>query len=246
MKKIMTLAAIFAAVAMTFSACNKEQKPDNGGNNTENNGGEENQEPEYVNPIAIDGNFEDWDALTNAVSATCAADHSKPALKTLKAYADEYFLNVYVEWDEENVPTYAEDGGNPLMLCFCGNPDNGGYDAFSDLCVEYMCFTQPVDATGAFKNWTDAVYAWVGDLHAAGWAWDVALEDLQATGMGSGNKYEIAIMMDVLKSIMDLDGKILLGAMQQVAWNSQGVLPNAEVSEENPTGTAPMLEVPIN
>ena len=42
MKKIMTLAAMFAAVAMTFSACNKEQKPDNGG---ENNGGTTTETP---------------------------------------------------------------------------------------------------------------------------------------------------------------------------------------------------------
>ena len=41
MKRIMTLAAMFAAVAMTFSACQPEDKP---GNEGENNG-QENVDP---------------------------------------------------------------------------------------------------------------------------------------------------------------------------------------------------------
>lgn len=247
MKKFMTLAAMFAAVMISFSACEPTVDPAPTPTVCPDCGEDPCVcEAPYVSPITIDGNFDDWAALTNAVTATCAPDHSKPALKTLKAYADENFLHVFVEWDEENVPTYDPDGANPLMLCFCGNPENGGYNAWEDMCVEYMCYTQPLDETGAFTTWNDAVYAWTGEIHAEGWSWDTALDDLKATGMGSGNKYEIAIMMPVLNSIMELDGELRLGAMQQLSWNAMGVLPNAEVTDENPTGVAPMMVVPIN
>ena len=52
-------------------------------------------------------------------------------------------------------------------------------------------------------------------------------------------------MMDVLSSYMEFDGKVLLGAMIQQGWGKQGVLPHAEVTEENPAGTCPMMDVVI-
>ena len=255
MKKIMTLAAMFAAVAMTFSACNKEN-PDNtgnnGGNNTETPGGDENgepEEPEYVAPITVDGNFADWDALTDATVATCIPDHVQSGLNVLKAYADQYYLYVMVEFDFDIITDRAEDNGNPLMLCFSTTHEStfGGYDAWSDLSIEFMTAPHIFTGTdGVYKSYTgDALYMWTGEPNAAGWAWESVIEDHMSVGAGSDNKYEVAMMMDVLGSFMEFDGKVLLGAMIQQGWGKQGVLPHAEVTEENPAGTAPMMEVPI-
>ncbi len=254
MKKIMTLAAMFAAVMMGVSSCNPDDtkpqdKPDTeqgGENNGDENNGEEGDE--YVCPITIDGDFADWDALTNAVTATCDAENiTKAGLKSLKAYADQYFLNVYVEIDHDIISDTTPEIGNVLMLAFSSSTDKGGYNAWSDLCVEYMAYADIYTTTaGEYASWNGALYLWTGELHAEGWSWDTAVEDLMANGAGSGDKYEISIMMDVLGQVMDLDGKILLGAIMQQTWNAAGVLPNAAPTEENANGTAPMLEVPIN
>lgn len=263
MKKIMNLAAIFAAVAMTIAACSKDETPagNQGGNNTENGGGNtENTcpdcgqdpcvcEPEYEAPVTIDGNFADWDALTDATVATCIPDHVQSGLNVLKAYADEYYLYVMVEFDFDVITDRAEDNGNPLMLCFSTTHEStfGGYDAWSDCCIEYM--TAPhifTGVDGTYKPYNgDGLYMWTGEAGQPGWSWESVLENTEAEGAGSDNKYELAIMMDVLTTYMEFDGKILLGAMIQQGWGKQGVLPHAEVTEENTAGAAPMMEVPI-
>ena len=267
MKKIMTLAAIFAAVAMTFSACNKEEKPsgNNGGNNTENNGGENNGGEnnggenngggEYASPITIDGSFADWDALdaSKVAVATCDPETVNFGLKVLKAYADEVFLNIYVELDPDivvcrcsDVPCeHAEEPGNPLDIFFSTSKEQGGYNAFSDLCVEYFVQGTLFEA-GEFTSWTGGMYMWTGEVHGDGWNWAEALSDVMATGAGSGDKYEIAIMMDVLGGVMDLGDKFYLGAVIEQGWDIAGVLPNAAVTDENTSGKGEMLEVTIN
>ena len=70
----MTFAAMFAAVAIAFTACNKENQPQGGGNTVVTC--PECGEPEadctcgdYESPITIDGDFADWNNVA-AVSAT--------------------------------------------------------------------------------------------------------------------------------------------------------------------------------
>lgn len=245
----MTLAAIFAAVAMTFSACEKEGDKNGQGNN--NNG---NNEPEYESPITVDGNFDDWAALGNkAEIAVCPEDALKLGLKEMRAYADEMYLHVMVEFDFDVVTDRGsvESGssGNTFTLYFSSSADKGGYDVWSDLCVEGHCACYIFTGTdGVYNNWDDALYMWTGETHASGWYWDtVAVESLAATGAGSDNKYEIAILMEVLGGVFELDGKILLGAMVQQGWNDAGHLPCVSPDpDNNPTGSAPMMEVPIN
>ena len=255
MKKIMTLAAMFAAVMMGVSSCNPDDtkpqdKPDTeqgGENNGDENNGEEGGE--YVAPITIDGNFDDWAALADATVAECIPDHVQSGLNVLRAYADEFYLYVQVEFDFDVIADRAEDNGNPLMLCFSTTHEStfGGYDAWSDCCIEFMTAPHIFTGTdGVYKSYTgDALYMWTGEVGAAGWSWESVLEDHMSVGAGSDNKYEIAMLMDVLGSYMEFDGKILLGAMIQQGWGKQGVLPHAEVTEENPAGTSPMMEVPI-
>ena len=58
MKKFMTFAAMFAAVAIAFTACNKEEKPQ-GGNNTTTVCPDCGEDPctcdDYESPVKIDG-----------------------------------------------------------------------------------------------------------------------------------------------------------------------------------------------
>lgn len=248
----MTLAAMFAAVAVSFSACTKDNADDK-----PNTGNEGNETPDYVAPITVDGDFADWQTLGDkAEIAVCPEDALKLGLKEFRAYADEIMLYVYVKFDldvvtDRDAPV-KEDGvtesGNPLALFFSTSTENGGYaNTWSDACVEYHCASSIFNGTEQYDSWDDALYMWTGELHGAGWSWDSALESLAATGAGTGDQYEIAIMMDVLTSVMELDGQILLGAMIQQGWNNAGALPCASPDpDNNPNGMAPMMVVPIN
>ena len=91
MKKVMSFLAIAAMVLV--ASCNKNPKHD------PKPTPEPEPEPEYVAPITIDGDFADWaklDASKVAVT-TCNPDSKLLALKTVKAYADEQFIFLYVE-----------------------------------------------------------------------------------------------------------------------------------------------------
>lgn len=255
MKKFMTFAAIIAATMVSFSAC--EKTPATGGNDDQacaDCGKNPCECVEYVSPITVDGQFDDWTALgSKAVVAVRPENAPKEGLKEMRAYADAEYLNVYVEFDFDVVTDREapsdEHGGNPFTLWFSSNKDNGGYDVWSDLCVEYHCAAYIFTGTdGVYSSWDDALYGWTGEVHASGWTWDTqALESLSAVGAGSSNKYEISIPMEVLSGVMEFDGKLYLGAMVQQGWGNGGALPCASMDPDtNPTGAAPMMEVPIN
>ena len=114
MKKFMTIAAMFAAVMVSFSSCKKDEKPQ-GGNDTVvtcPDCGEPEDDctcdalPEGA--IKIDGEYADWDALgTKVVVANSNPDAPLKALKVMKAYADDLYLYVYFEYDTELVDMTA-------------------------------------------------------------------------------------------------------------------------------------------
>ena len=78
MKKVFALMAI---AAMTLVACNKP-------NNEDDPGQEGGDEKEYVAPIKIDGNFDDWAGLKDVTTWKCAATAAKTDIKLAKIYAD--------------------------------------------------------------------------------------------------------------------------------------------------------------
>lgn len=66
---------------------------------TNNNGGDEGEGEVPTESIAIDGNFEDWDACKTAVVATLPADATdKVALKTVKFTSDADYIYCYAEF----------------------------------------------------------------------------------------------------------------------------------------------------
>lgn len=265
MKKIMTLAAIFAAVAMTFSACNKEQKPDNGGNNTENVCPDCGEDPcvceeeggSYVAPITIDGTFTDWNALdaSKVAVAYCAEDAVFTAMKTLKVYADEYYLYVYAEFNEDDLSNL---GWVPLNLYI--NADNSENDAVKDWVgqggQDYMFegayyATAEGAAEGAAIPYDPSLYGYTGTEDEPAWAWDDEVFP-QETGVGTGagnlTEYEFALNLKVLAEDWDfvLADTFGLGLTISQNWNIAGILPNANPSELDAKGCARFLEVTIN
>lgn len=89
----------FVAMAAMLSACGE---PDNGGNGNGNGNG--NNMPDVESEITIDGEFSDWDAISDKLEVATlpegAVTYSQ--LKTIKLYADETFVHIYCEFDPTN------------------------------------------------------------------------------------------------------------------------------------------------
>ena len=263
MKKIMTLAAMFAAVAMTFSACNKEDNggDNNGAGNTETcpDCGEALEDctcEDFVSAITIDGQFDDWAAVT-PLTATCDAEAKYTALTTLKVYTDEMYIHVYFEWSEDEIVdlawvpfhVYINADNNTEG---CGDDQwiaQGGQDFLFEGAViaNTICSYNP----GVFEYDETVLNAETGepvgdgDLATIEWAWGELLPEGSgvASGAGTGNKYELSIIKEMVPGL-ELAEIFGLGVDIQQSWNSVGVLPNTAQTETNASGTAQMLQVP--
>ncbi len=261
MKKLMTFAAMIAAVAVSFSACTKE----NGGNKTPETEvceecGEALEdctcEDEFVSAITVDGKFDDWAAVT-PLTATCNADAKYTALTTLKVYTDEMYIHIYFEFSEDEIVdlewvpfhVYINQDNNTEG---CGDDQwigQGGQDFLLEGAVinNEFCPYDPglfkYDEENAVKE--DGSPAADGDLATVEWAYVSVLPEGTgiATGAGAGNKYELSIMKEMIPGLTLAD-TFGLGVDIQQSWNSVGVLPNTAVTEDNANGIVSMLQVP--
>ena len=239
---------MFAAVAIAFTACNKEEKPNNGGNTVVTC--PECGEPEadctcgdYESPITIDGDFADWNNVA-AVTATCNPDAKWTALEKVKVYADAMYINVYFEFsqdelvDLESVPFHiyinedaSEAAGNDQFL------GQGGQDWL----LEGFVFSG-----GSFCNYDPYLFSYDGAEDTVEWAYGEVLPEGTGigTGAGAGNKYELSIMVEMLQGVQ-LSDTFTIGFDIQQSWNSVGVLPNTAIADDNANGAAPMLAITV-
>lgn len=246
MKKIYVLMAL---AAMMFVACNPDDKPAK--DKDKGKGGEE--QKEYVAPITIDGNFDDWakiDASKMAI-ATCAENTGKKDLKTLKVYADEMFIFIYVEY---NLSDYdpADITTTNLDVHINGDNDvltggwNGQWNQGDTPCIDMMCQGEVFDADGNVVDYEPGMFKYGAAPNTSEWAWeDVTVEGF-IIGKGTKKAIEISLTRDLypLGAIADtftIGLEILVNG-----WDATGALPNQEMTEDDPSGQAPLLTVTTN
>ena len=247
MKKVSVLMALLAVLAVV--SCKK----DNGGNNNQEQNQEqnqepnqeENQEPVYEAPITIDGNFADWaklDASKMAV-ATCATNAKWEGLKVLKLYMDEAYLFVYFEYDDAAIPDKSDVQGHIYFDADNDATTGGCSNQFDPGCIEYMGEGH-FFRSDAVSSFDPSISAWVGETLGAGWEWETVYPSGSGlfTGAGGNGKYEMAMLRDAFQELGDEFG---FGMDIQQAWNSVGVLPNAELTDDNPTGRSSLLKVKL-
>ena len=239
MKKILTFLAMTASILMVSTAvsCNKNDDDDD----------DDNGDSEYVAPIKIDGDFSDWAKLdaSKIASATCDKDATKTALKVVKVYADPIYVFVYFEWDKDQI-THEPDVEHVPFHCYIntdGDAKTGGYgDQFSDACSELLFegFIYPDGA--AIGSYVPIVCEWTGDVNGTGWSWNELGEFNNLTeGAGIEGKYEFQIARELMpKKLADV---FSIGFDIQQNWDSVGILPNSHVTDDNPGGLAPSLQV---
>ena len=253
MKKFMTLAAIFAAAMMSFTAC-EETKPDNGGTTIDENlcpdcGKDPCECPEeYASPITIDGDFADWDALdaSKVASATCATDAKWTALKSVKVYADEVYINVLMEVDADQITS-----DSPIDIYLnTDNSENPGNNNWLGQSGQDVLLEGGYYVEGEVISFDPGLYPYTGSDQEVEWAWDVENPLLAegnglASGAGTVAKYEIAILIELLNGV-ELADTFGFGITVSQNWEPVGLLPNDTVTDENTNGAAKFLEVTIN
>ena len=257
MKKISLFAALLAATLVSFSACQSKDdpkpKPDPKPDPT--------PDDVFVSPITIDGNFADWDALdaSKVAVATTQEGAKFDALKSVKVYADQLYINILIEFDGDQI---VDRSWVPFHVYL--DADNktttGGYgDEFTDASVDFMLETA-IFSEGNFNNYNPSFWKWWGGVNESGWLWSepgdhdesdfwgALIGEGQAAignGNGSGNKYEIQLMREMMTGAVFAD-TFGIGFDIQQDWSSCGILPNAPMTDENPNGLAPMLKVTID
>ena len=247
MKKFMTIAAMFAAVMVSFSSCNKEGKPQDGNTVvTCPDCGEAEEDctcGDFQAAIQIDGDFADWAAVT-PLTATCNPDAKYTALTTLKVYTDEMYIHIYFEFSEDEIVDLA---WVPFHVYI--NADNNTEGCGDDQWIgqggqDWLLEGAVIAET--FCSYNPAFFSYAGvDPATVEWAWTEVLPEGSgvASGAGNGNKYELSIMKEMLPGV-ELAETFGLGVDIQQSWNSVGVLPNTAIADDNANGAVPMLQVP--
>ena len=246
---------------MCLWSCDPEDKPNNnGGNNNggENNGG--NEEPEYVVPITIDGDFADWAKLdaSKVASAKCDPAAKYTAVKEIRVYADELFVFYYIEFDNDqltdllagtNDPADPEHNQLPIRLDI--NTDGefeSGYNKYFKEMYDFI-IEGAIATSGQWSSFD-------GDLlQRINGSWcDPALLPAGSgmlAGAGSGNKYEISLIRESFNAgcatssvPMPMGEEFQTGITFYTApWGELGGMPNGPVTEDDAKGWGHMLTV---
>ena len=246
--------ALMCAAALAMIACEPKNNPEN-----ENN---EEEEQEYVQIIKVDDNsLADWNNVPAEYLATTThvEGASMDGLKSVKVYADELYINLLVEVNDEVVTDRA---WTPFHVYI--NADNnaatGGFgDQWITPDVDVMLETA-IFAEGA-AQYNPAVFKWWGADGESGWLWTdpenpgtadngwgaVVPEGSMPIGVAQmvDGKIEIQLLWELIPANWAGD-KFTIGFDIQQEWNSVGILPNAADDETGSEVLAEKLEVTFN
>ena len=245
--------ARMCAAALALVACEPKNPVDNGGEG-------EGEGTEYVNPISVtDGSAADWDALPAAFVATTThvEGASMDGLKSVKVYADEMYINLLVEVNDD-VVTVRDWTPFHVYINADNNAATGGFgDQWTTADVDVMLETA-IYADGAVNAYNPAVFKWWGADGESGWLWtDPENPGTEENGWGAkvpegsmpigtsqsveGGKIEIQLMWELIPA--KWADKFTVGFDIQQSWNSVGILPNAADAEDGSEVLAEKLEV---
>jgi len=216
-----------------------------------------------------DNSLADWDALPAeyVVSAVCPDGASMLGLKSVKVYATEMYISILVE---PNMDDITDLSWVPFHVYIdADNSDaTGGYgDEFADANCDILCETG-LWAEGEPCSYNPGVYRWWGEVGANGWDYwtDPSVthdaSDFWGAIIGEGQlpvgaseyvngKFEIQLLRELLATVPASgftmnNEEFGIGFDIQQNWNSVGILPIGEETEENPGGHVAKLKVKIN
>ena len=246
--------ALMCAAALAMVACGEKNPVDDPNN--------DDPVDEYVQIIKVDDNsLADWNNVPAEYLATTThvEGASMDGLKSVKVYADELYINLLVEVNDEVVTDRA---WTPFHVYI--NADNnaatGGFgDQWITPDVDVMLETA-IFAEGA-AQYNPAVFKWWGADGESGWLWTdpenpgtadngwgaVVPEGSMPIGVAQmvDGKIEIQLLWELIPANWAGD-KFTVGFDIQQSWESCGILPNAADDETGSEVLAEKLEVTFN
>lgn len=254
--------ALMCIAAIAMVACNKDKnKPD---------GPDDGGDSDFVSKVSVkDNSMAEWETLPAeyVASAVCPEGAAMDALKSVKVYADQVYINVLVEYDPEQILD-REWPAFHIYLDADNSDETGGYgDEFLDANAEVLLETA-VFAEGQPYSYNPAVFKWWGEVGASGWCWTEHWEE-EGYYTGDGDKWgaivgegelpigvsqnlndqfiEIQLLRELIPAPNGWnESEFGIGFDIQQNWNSVGFLPCAEATDDNAAGHANKLKVKID
>ena len=211
-----------------------------------------------------DGTLSDWDQLPQEYVSTCICPEgaSYVGLLSMKAYADERYINLAVEYN----PEVVTDLSWPAFHV-CIDTDNsastGGYGDQWTIGAFDVLLETAVFVDGQPYPYNPGVYWWWGAVGENGWAWTnpnveptpencwglIVCEGSLPVGNSQlvGNTFEIQLNRELIPTSPEAPWSdvINIGVDIQQNWSSVGILPIATANETD-WGKADPLTVQID
>ena len=246
-----------AALTFVFASCDKKDKPTGG----------DDPEEQFTSIISVkDGSIADW----NNVPADYLFETVRPdgaslmGLKSIKVYADYLYINLLVEYDENDI-TDLESVPFHVYLNTDNSDLTGGYkDQFTDANADILLEGGIYGLEEGLAEYNPGVFKWWGEVGGEGWQWsDPEIEPDEsnlwgaivaegALPIGSSQLVNGKVEIQLMRALIPTDDapwnttEFGIGFDIQQSWTSVGVLPLVDATEENPNGYAHKLQVKIN
>lgn len=195
---------------------------------------------EYACPIKVDdATADDWAKVPEGYlfETKCAEGASWDALKSVKVFADDIYVNLLVEWDPELVPNHESVPFHVYWNVDAG-AETGGYgdqwlEPYDiDVLMEGFFFAgEEGSGVGEPCLYEPGMFAYGGAYNTNEWNWS----ELTAAGAFcfsqhiGDNKMEIQFLRELIPA--EWGEAFTVGFDIQQSWNSVGVLPNAPDDE---------------
>ena len=239
--------ALMCLATIAMVACKKDKNPA-----TDPAGG---VDPSYVEKINVkDGSVADWEELDQTKVAVTNISPSPlwPALKQLKVYADEVYINYMLVFDpvlyESHTPS---DAMHIYMDVDHSNATGGFFDSFSDAGADLMFEGPLFDDLEMPIPYVPTAHKWIGptggtpESRVGDWkeVWEPA-----GTVSGSASQFvgdniiEGRLLIDLIPATFAADG-FGIGFDLQQNWNNIGLLPQLNTPNGTNVGRTTMLFV---
>lgn len=195
---------------------------------------------DVLDGIIIDGNFSDWDSLSSISTTTCSIGTKWTALKTLKACADEKAVYVYFEFEDNQIVDRSLTPVRVILDADGSDKTGGNYDfLYKEATCEWL-LEGYIFLEDAFCCYNSELFHYSGPTGGYEPEWDCVSNSHCTFGAGNGNKYELVIIKDLCP---DIEWAETFGIGVEILqhWNTVGVLPNADCTDNNYSGSAPLL-----
>ena len=210
-----------------------------------------------------DGTLSDWDKLSPEYLSSCVCPEgaSYNGLLSLKAYADDMYLNLLVEYNPEVVTDLAWPGFHVYI-----DTDNsaltGGYGGQWTTAAFDVLLETAVFADGQLNPYNPSVFWWWGEVGANGWLCnDPSIEPSSKNCWGAivcggsepignsqlvGNTFEIQLNRELILTRPESPwGDVInIGIDIQQNWSSVGILP-LEADDEYGRGEAAPMAIRV-